>query len=638
MVKGDKIMLNPGFIATCMPVYERERMENIRRNNEVCRSLRVKRITPSIGLVQHKCSTAKAKRKKRSNSELDDVDYRHQDNEDDHDDSASSDSFEQEIIKMPHGGRSTHSYPDPQCGDNVMSERVTRSTPRSDMDSQSLPTPITKPLSEELPNNNVASINRRTRGPTRGIKAQRVIDKKGTLPIVIAPQFHAPVGEHAARMASKIGMEVRTHLMDLGVHRWKAIDDTVKAPILQRLTDKFDLQGNPSHVGKIVARQCGRTLSSFSYRLHKNYQKLKDARGEEYARNNPPSYVKPEQWTSLIEKKWSVKKWQCMLSYKNLHSNSELDDVDYRHQDNEDDHDDSASSDSFEQEIIKMPHGGRSTHSYPDPQCGDNVMSERVTRSTPRSDMDSQSLPTPITKPLSEELPNNNVASINRRTRGPTRGIKAQRVIDKKGTLPIVIAPQFHAPVGEHAARMASKIGMEVRTHLMDLGVHRWKAIDDTVKAPILQRLTDKFDLQGNPSHVGKIVARQCGRTLSSFSYRLHKNYQKLKDARGERDGAIPMTQEELSIKVFGPRSGYVTGLGMRPSSSSRSIVGLGDNITYVKQLEQKVQEQADQIQEQVERIEAANNKIHELVEAKEEQGRTLASVMEYLKCQGYTG
>ncbi|XP_057461128.1 uncharacterized protein LOC130751549 [Actinidia eriantha] len=175
------------------------------------------------------------------------------------------------------------------------------------MDSQFIPTPITKPLSEELPNNNVASINRRTRGPMQGIEAQRVIDKKGTLPIVIVPQFHAPVREHAARMASKIGMEVRTHLMDLGVHRWKAIDDTIKAPILQRLTDKFNLQGNPSHVGKIVARQCGRTLNSFSYKLHKNYQKLKDERGKEYARNNPPSYVKPEQWIRLIEKSGVLK-------------------------------------------------------------------------------------------------------------------------------------------------------------------------------------------------------------------------------------------------------------------------------------------------------------------------------------------
>ena len=67
---------------------------------------------------------------------------------------------------------------------------------------------------------------------------------------------------------------------------------------------------------------------------------------------------------------------------------------------------------------------------------------------------------------------------------------------------------------------------------------------------------------------------------------------------QNSQDGAISITQEELFIKVFGRRSGYVTGLGMRYSSSSKSIVGHGDNIKYVTQLEQKVQEQADQIQE----------------------------------------
>ncbi|GFZ14745.1 hypothetical protein Acr_24g0009350 [Actinidia rufa] len=157
-------------------------------------------------------------------------------------------------------------------------------------------------------------------------------------------------------------------------------------------------------------------------------------------------------------------------------SNGELDDVDYRHQDNENDHDDIDSSDSFEQEIIKMPPGGRPTHSYLDPQCGDNMMSEK----------------------------------------------------DKM----------------EH-----------------------------------------------------------------------------LKAKQHSQDNAISMTQEELSIKVLGPRSGYVTGFGMRPSSSSRSIVGLGDNITYVTQLEQKVQKQVEQIQEQAEGIEVANNKILELVEAKRRTG-----------------
>ncbi|KAF7142629.1 hypothetical protein RHSIM_Rhsim05G0159400 [Rhododendron simsii] len=43
-------------------------------------------------------------------------------------------------------------------------------------------------------------------------------------------------------------------------------------------------------------------------------------------------------------------------------------------------------------------------------------------------------------------------------------------------------------------------------------------------------------------------------------------------------------------------------------------------------------------LQEQVEGNEATNNKTDELVEAKEEYGRTLASVMAFLKHQGFTG
>ncbi|XP_057484017.1 uncharacterized protein LOC130770553 [Actinidia eriantha] len=318
MAKGDKVLLSPGFIANCVPVYERERMENIRRNNEVCKSLGVKRITPaSVGLVQHKCSTAKAKCTKRSNGELDDVDYRPQDDEDDRVDSDSSDSFEKEIIEMPLGGQPPNSYPEPQCGDNVMSERVTRSTPQSDMDSQSLLPPITQPQREGLPKKNVATA-----------------------------------------MQESLGV------------------------------------------------------------------------------------------VSALAK------------------------------------------------VHKSTHFNKNTNEW----------------ITPESEV-------------------------------------------------------------------------------------------------------------------------------------IHDKIEQIEVEQNSQDGAIPITQEELSIKVFGRKSGYVTGLGTRPSSSSRNIVGHGDNIKYVTQLEQKVQEQADQIQkqsdkiqEQAKGIEAANNKIHELVEAKEEQGRTLASVMDYLKCQGYTG
>ncbi|KAI8530091.1 hypothetical protein RHMOL_Rhmol11G0028500 [Rhododendron molle] len=61
------------------------------------------------------------------------------------------------------------------------------------------------------------------------------------------------------------------------------------------------------------------------------------------------------------------------------------------------------------------------------------------------------------------------------------------------------------------------------------------------------------------------------------------------------------------------------------------------DETYQVTHLKGKVQEQAEKIQEQAEGIEVANNKIDELVEAKEKQ-RTLASVMAFLKHQGFTG
>ncbi|KAF7126863.1 hypothetical protein RHSIM_Rhsim11G0017600 [Rhododendron simsii] len=124
---------------------------------------------------------------------------------------------------------------------------------------------------------------RRTRGLTRGKLAQRVIDKDGRLKVPIPPQFRAAVGEHASKLASKIGFEVRTHVMDLGVCRWKALDDSVKGPILQRLTDKFDLQGDPFDVDKAVATQCGRRISNCTYKLKKKYDKLVNAKGAEYA-------------------------------------------------------------------------------------------------------------------------------------------------------------------------------------------------------------------------------------------------------------------------------------------------------------------------------------------------------------------
>ncbi|CAL5422281.1 unnamed protein product [Camellia sinensis] len=74
-------------------------------------------------------------------------------------------------------------------------------------------------------------------------------------------------------------------------------------------SDQFDLQGNPSDVARTLNTQFGRQLSSFTYRLHKQYKQLKDARGEEYARSHPPASVTLNQWTSLIDKKWNSKEF-----------------------------------------------------------------------------------------------------------------------------------------------------------------------------------------------------------------------------------------------------------------------------------------------------------------------------------------
>ncbi|KAI8530253.1 hypothetical protein RHMOL_Rhmol11G0042000 [Rhododendron molle] len=443
-------MLQPNFLAThYKPHYERMRDEKVKRNNEVLESLGVMKIATSMmGLAQHQCANDNGKRGRAD--QVDDPDYILPNDEDGHGyNSESDDSFEQEDIEIPPSDLPAQSHTDPQCGATLISERVTRSTPHPSMESQASLPPIAQPQNEVLPENN-GEINRPTRGPTRGIQAQGLIDKQGKLPVPIPLLFRAPVGKHAAQLASRIGVEVRTHVIDVGVPRWKAVDESVKAPILQPIMDKFDLQGDQIDVEKAVATQCGRRLSNHNFVLHKKYKKLKETRGEEYARNNPPAGVNPEQWTSLVTKKWTVPKWL-------MHDNG--------------------------------------------------------------------------------------------------------------GVVP---------------------------------------AVTEMYKDTHFNKDTQKW--------------------ISSESEVLYDKMVRIEIEHNEQEGAIPITQEELSVKGLKAKSGYVKRLGIRPSSSIRTV-----NREYVTHLEGKVQEQAEKIQEQAKGIEAANYKI-------EEQGKTLASVMAFLKQQGFTG
>ncbi|KAF7139945.1 hypothetical protein RHSIM_Rhsim06G0120600 [Rhododendron simsii] len=493
--KQEKVMLQPNFLATHYKThYERIRDEKIKRNKEVLESLGVKKIATSMmGSARFQCANDNGKRGRAD--QVDDPDYILSNDEDGHGyNSESDDSFEQEDIEIPPGGLPAQSHTVPQCDATLISERVTRSTPHPSMESQASLQAIAQPQNEVLPENN-GEINRPTRGPTRGIQAQRLIDKQRKLPVPIPQLFRASVGKHAAQLASRIGVEVRTHVIDLGVPRWKAVDESVKAPILQRIMDKFDLQGDPVDVKKAVATQCGRRLSNHNFVLHKKYKKLKETRGEEYARNNPPAGVNPEQWTSLVTKKWTVLKW-LERSEKNISNRS----------------------------WSKTKH-----------RCG------------------SKSLPVRV----------------------------AAAMHDNGGVVP---------------------------------------AVTEMYKSTHFNEDTQKW--------------------ISSESKVLYDKMVQIEIEHNAQDGAISITQEELSVKGLKARSGYVKGLGIRPSSSIRT--GNGEYVTHlegkVQEQAEKIQKQAEKIQEQAEGIEAANNKIDELALAKEEQGKTLANVMAFLKQQGFTG
>ena len=84
------------------------------------------------------------------------------------------------------------------------------------------------------------------------------------------------------------------------------------------------------------------------------------------------------------------------------------------------------------------------------------------------------------------------------------------------------------------------------------------------------------------------------------------------------------MTPEEVSVRVLKRRSGYAKGLGIRPSSSLRTIALSGMS--------------RDDVQRQIVEIkEAANSEIAELKEANKRHEEMTANILEFLRSQGFT-
>ncbi|CAL5390473.1 unnamed protein product [Camellia sinensis] len=119
---------------------------------------------------------------------------------------------------------------------------------------------------------------------------------------------------------------------------------------------------------------------------------------------------------------------------------------------------------------------------------------------------------------------------------------------------------------------------------------------------------------------------------MSGSHLKLSENMIQTQADHLSQPGSIPLTAEELSIKVLKPRFGYVKGLGMRPSSSIRRTTTIyAKTNDYVKRLEMQIETQKEQIQMQ-------NNKIEDLEEGKKKQGEIMADVVNFLRTKGFTG
>ena len=85
------------------------------------------------------------------------------------------------------------------------------------------------------------------------------------------------------------------------------------------LQDQFELEGDSNLVTKTINTKCGRLLSSGFNKLYQTYKKLVQSHGADYARSHPPKNATLEQWTKLIDGRWTNEDWLvnylCVYNY-----------------------------------------------------------------------------------------------------------------------------------------------------------------------------------------------------------------------------------------------------------------------------------------------------------------------------------
>ncbi|THG07199.1 hypothetical protein TEA_012005 [Camellia sinensis var. sinensis] len=252
----------------------------------------------------------------------------------------------------------------------------------------------------------------------------------------------------------------------------------------------------------------------------------------------------------------------------------------------------------------------------------------------------------------------------NRHPRGLTRGLKVQAMVQKDGKLKVPIPQEYLAPVGDHASQLVSKIGVEKQSNANIDNRNQLKTKHRCGSKSLPVRVHEATIANG-----GQLPELPCVYKSTHFndvtkqwiSPECEKNYDNMIKIQAEHcsePGVVPITLEELSVKVLKPRSGYVKGLGLRRSFSVRTTSASTDS-DYVRHLEMEIQKQKEEIQSQKEKIQSHKEEItaqkHEIQVQKEEiqaQNKEIRkmngsidehfeitpSIMEFLKKQGFKG
>ncbi|KAL0005038.1 hypothetical protein SO802_012599 [Lithocarpus litseifolius] len=151
------------------------------------------------------------------------------------------------------------------------------------------------------PSTTEASTSRHSRGMTHGLGVRGLVERHRKLPVCIAPEFCAFVGEHAAKFASQIGVQVHTKLSTMNAYSWKNVGSGEKEAIIQNVANQFDIQGESVPVNKSLNTKCGRLLSSHYNRLFAKYKKLvKDEGSTKSPKEMLETKIKREQLTNTF--------------------------------------------------------------------------------------------------------------------------------------------------------------------------------------------------------------------------------------------------------------------------------------------------------------------------------------------------